>query len=167
MTSKTKKLKFVNLKSGFSLIETTLYIALFSIFIGGSLISVYNLSESGLKNSDRALITDEGNFISSKIDFIIEKSSTINLPPDNSSSIILSVIPNNTASGSPIILSKSGDYIEIKKGTNTPIKINGENFPISNLNFYHFTASTSTTTLKYIRTSFVLKSKTRDGKKNL
>lgn len=99
MTSKTKKLKFVNLKSGFSLIETTLYIALFSIFIGGSLISVYNLSESGLKNSDRALITDEGNFISSKIDFIIEKSSTINLPPDNSSSIILSVIPNNTASG--------------------------------------------------------------------
>ena len=56
-----------NFKKGFTLIETVIYLALFSIVIGGALAATTLLFEGAGRNTTEARLEEEGNFMLEKI----------------------------------------------------------------------------------------------------
>ena len=104
-----------NLISGFSLIETLLYSAILVIFLGFS----YTLLNSFVKISNQSRssieVSDEANFILSKMNYALNQASRISFPATNTSSTLaLEVIDyNNNINrfdilGNNIFFSKNG-----------------------------------------------------------
>src|SRR4030042_5686193 len=58
-------------QAGFTLIESLLYIALFSIIIGGALVAVYQMIESSDAVSAKNIVEMEGSFLLRKIDWAL------------------------------------------------------------------------------------------------
>lgn len=71
-------------KSGFTLIETVIYIALFAIIIGGGMVATYQIIEGTDKVKIKTTIEQEANFILRKIDGVLTgaSSSSIAISPD-------------------------------------------------------------------------------------
>lgn len=65
---------------GFTLIETLVYLALFSLIIGGFIVVSYMLFEASGRNQTRAMLQQEKNFLVGKIDWILDGAQTIHLP---------------------------------------------------------------------------------------
>ena len=61
----------------FTLIETLVYIALFSMFITGAVVSSYELTESSQVNDTAADIEIEGQFLESKIQYDLAHNITV------------------------------------------------------------------------------------------
>lgn len=120
-----------NLKNsaGFTLIETLVYIALFTIVIGGGMVGAYGIIEGTDRTSSKTILEQDANFILRKVDWALTGLDTI-----NSSGASLSVNKKDFASN-PIVFSLSGTNITIKKGSNTAIVLNNSRVKISNLAF--------------------------------
>jgi len=130
MQSIKNKRVFANTKSGFTLIETLLYIVLFSIIIGGGFVAVYQIIAGSRASQTKAIIEAEGNFVLRKIDWALNGSSIIS--PINSLSNTLEINRQGTTLGfSPlgeqVILEISGNSYEL---TSNRIKV-------TNLEFIH------------------------------
>ena len=76
---------------GFTLIETLVYLALFSLIIGGLVISAYGLFESSDRNQTKAMLQEESNFVMAKIVWAISQAQAICDPAANMSGATLSV----------------------------------------------------------------------------
>ncbi len=59
------------MKKGFTLIEVIIYIALFSILIGGVLVSTFQLVQTGSSLSSKTAVQDEGNFAIRKLSWAL------------------------------------------------------------------------------------------------
>jgi type II secretory pathway pseudopilin PulG len=59
------------MKKGFTLIETLIYIALFSTIIFGAIISTYYLIQGSDSLSNKTVTQEEGNFVLRKIDWAL------------------------------------------------------------------------------------------------
>jgi prepilin-type N-terminal cleavage/methylation domain-containing protein len=68
------------MQKGFTLIEVIIYIALFSILIGGVLVSTFQLVQTGSSLSSKTAIQNEGNFILRKIDWAFAGLDPANIP---------------------------------------------------------------------------------------
>lgn len=64
-------------ESGVTLLETLVYIALFSVIIGGTLVAVFQIVESTSKSQARVLALSEGTFIISKIKWLSSGAESI------------------------------------------------------------------------------------------
>ena len=69
-------------QSGFTLIETLIYIALFGILFSGVVISAYSILETGGKNQAQIMTQVEGNFISAKISWALSQAVSIDSSAD-------------------------------------------------------------------------------------
>lgn len=76
---------------GFTLIETLVYLALFSLIIGGLVISAYGLFESSDRNQTKAMLQEEENFVMAKILWALSQAQTVCDPAANTSGATLSV----------------------------------------------------------------------------
>lgn len=65
---------------GFTLIETLIYLGLFAILMSGILVSAYGLFESAAHNEARALVAEEGEFLTAKMDYMLGGVKSIDLP---------------------------------------------------------------------------------------
>lgn len=74
-----------NLQSGFSLIELIIYVALFSVIMGGLLVSVFQITDSTRHNAGKVTAEEELNFISKKIEFALSDMNSINSPTSGTS----------------------------------------------------------------------------------
>src|SRR3989344_1181432 len=61
----------MNKERAFTLIEVVIYIAIFSIMMSGVIIAIYGIFGATARNQTKALVQDEGNFILSKIEWIL------------------------------------------------------------------------------------------------
>lgn len=68
---------------GFTLIEMIIYVALFSIMIGGVAITVYNLIQNATSTSTKVVTQEEINFVLKKLDWALTgaDSTTIDVSP--------------------------------------------------------------------------------------
>ena len=64
-------------KNGSTLIETLIYLALFSIIIGGVLVSAYQIIEASTQSQENALIQEEGHFLVAKINWALTGATNI------------------------------------------------------------------------------------------
>jgi prepilin-type N-terminal cleavage/methylation domain-containing protein len=73
---KTKK------QSGFTLIETVVYLALFGIMFSGAITAAYGILESGGRNNTRAMLQEEGEFMLAKINWAVSNASFAEVSAD-------------------------------------------------------------------------------------
>lgn len=102
--------------TGFTLLEMIIYIALFSIMIGGLIMTSFLLVQNSYKTENQITIQGEINFVLKKIDWVINQAKDINLPTSN---ILLATKDN-------------GDNIEIKH-ENNKITLNGDDITTINV----------------------------------
>ncbi len=85
----------MNHNKGFTLIETVIYIGLFTILMGTGFIAVYNLIEGSNRLNTRAVTAEEGNFVLRKINWALTGIS-VSTADITSPSTALPYLTNNT-----------------------------------------------------------------------
>src|SRR6185503_14666830 len=91
-------------KRGFTLIETIVYLALFSILMTGIISSVYLLFENGDRNQTKAMLQEEKEYLLGKINWSLSGVQTVT-PSSSFSANTLNVVKYD---GSPVTLALSG-----------------------------------------------------------
>lgn len=117
---------------GFTLLETIIYLALFSIIMTGAVASALAIGESGARADATALLLDEGLFVLQRLRDAVEHAETIEEPVRADTSSLL-VMMNG---GSETIYSEQdGRLVEGHGGE--PHPLTAQRIKISNLVFAH------------------------------
>src|SRR5690242_9893092 len=117
------QIKFFNNK-GFTLIETMIYIALFSVLIGGGMIGAYQIIMSSDSTSAKVIAEQEAVFVIQKINSVLTGATIANPSPTNPG-------PNLTVTNvTNYSFNLVGTHVEL----NSTI-ITSENIKISSLSF--------------------------------
>ena len=98
-------------QSGFTLIEALVYFALFGLLFSGVVISAYEVLESSGRNQTKAMLQNDGSFISAKIDWALSQAQSVTVPAGGdlqlaSVSGTLEFKPD--ASGTNLLLARNG-----------------------------------------------------------
>lgn len=75
-------------KSGFTLIETMIYIALFALIMTGTIVSIYGILGTSARNQLKAMVQEEGSFLVGKVDWSLNGAKNIEIK-DNGFSLII------------------------------------------------------------------------------
>ena len=139
-------------QSGFTLIETLIYLGLFGLLIGGGVLAAFNIIEGTNRNQAQIMLTEEGNFLLAKINWSLSSAATITVPtPDH---LLVTAVGGATTeyqlSSSDMSLTTSA----------TSYTLSNSNVKVSNLVFDHQATSGS----ESVKSSFTLSSNTSDGK---
>ena len=62
---------------GFTLIEAVVYLGLLGIIMGGVLVAVYQIIAASSQNQQRAILQEESNFLTAKLNWALTGASTI------------------------------------------------------------------------------------------
>lgn len=129
---KIKELK--NKNTGFTLIETLVYVAIFSIFVG-SLVYFLNLMTTSRINNQRTLeVNNQGNDAIRIITQSVRNADSINNPSVSSTSSSLELLTSNPTT-SPTIFSEIDGVLYITEGGGSPVALTNNKVAISNLVF--------------------------------
>jgi hypothetical protein len=158
---------FINSKSGFTLFEILIYIALFSIII----LSTFIIAHSILQNSDSLSIgvttQAEGNFVLRKIEWALSGVETIDAPLSGQSTVLRVTKYDN----SQIDIQLGTPHIELRRGSGGSyedwIPITTANVVVSSLGFTYIpasgnapagiTASTTINGVSFVTTRYIRK----------
>lgn len=149
-----------NSNTGFSLIETILYLALYGIIIGGLVISVFNIFESHNRNKSKAMLVEEGLYLLNKIDWALSGAQSVNTATDHQISIRTLNLPENQ---NPLKLDFDSGNMRLTRGLSNPKILNNSNTSVENLTFTHTVLSGVGIAPESITASFTLSTKTVEG----
>jgi len=127
--------RFMSL-TGFSLIETIIYAALFSVVIGLVVGAVYQITQSNEDLARNITTETEAQFLIRKIEWVLNSVSVVNLPTEGLTGNTLSVDRLNY-SENPIIFDLDSGDVRIKRGVANPVTLNSSNVLVSSLEFEH------------------------------
>lgn len=148
-----------NYQKGISLVETIIYVAIFSIFVIGLAQFSSNLSTTRLHTQGMLEVNDQGSQVIKLITQTLRNGSSVNSPTIGNSGSSLS-INTETPATNPTIFSQNGDTLYITEGTGQPIALTNNKVIMSNLTFSNFSR---VDTPNIIKISFTLAStSTRD-----
>ena len=91
-------------ENGFTLIETLIYIALFTIIIGGAMVAVYQIIESTNRTNERVVIQEDVNFLLRKLYWALTGASAV-----SATATTLTV----TKGGSNLVFELTGDDLTL------------------------------------------------------
>ncbi len=114
---------------GFTFIETLVYLTLFSIMIGGIVVTAYSLFESSDRNQTKAMMQEEENYLLGKINWALSGVASISVPAANTSDVTLKALKYDGTSNT--ITQSAGNL------TFNGAILNNSNVAISNLIFIH------------------------------
>ena len=140
-------------KRGFTLIETLVYIALFTLMIGGLVVSVYFFFENSDRNQTKAMMQEEENFLIGKINWALSGAKTVSAPAAGSSG---STLTSANYDGTTRTIALSGATITLNGTT-----LNNSNVTISKLVFIHVSAGG--TNPESVEAGFTITAKTPTG----
>ena len=147
-------------KRGFTLMETLVYLALFSLLFGGAIVSAYNMFEGFSRGQTHIMMQEEGNFLIGKINWAISGAKSIEVPATGGSGNTLSVT-KWTSSLNPVVITLNGNDLTISLSGNSAKTLNNTNVSISNLNFRQvYQGGTNPRSLSF---EFTLTSRTPNG----
>jgi len=145
-------------QTGFTLIETLVYLALYSVISLGMLTAVYSLLESGAQNETIAMVEEEGDYLTGKIDASLAGAASIESP--TTSGTTLSVLGSD---GSTVVIKSLASDILLQEGNTAFQKLNNSNVTVSDLIFLHTPAIGSGSPAESVSASFTLSATTSDG----
>jgi prepilin-type N-terminal cleavage/methylation domain-containing protein len=114
---------------GFTLLETLIYIALFSVLMTGTLVTVYELLLSSEHNKLALAIQEEGTFLQRKINWALSGATTVTV--SNAETLIITRPDLN--SESPLVLRFGGGRVYLKRGGEDEAVLIGEAFVLSDV----------------------------------
>ena len=124
---------------GFTLIETIIYAALFSVIIGLTVGAVYQIIE-GSEDLQKNIIADaEAHFLTRKVEWALTGVSIINSPASGLAGASLSLDKVGYAQN-PVVFDLDSNNLRVKKGLANPVILNSGNVAISDLQFEHLAA---------------------------
>jgi len=132
----------MNNQRGTTLIETLVYIGLFTIIIGGGMVATYQIIESIGKNQNKTIVESEGNFLLRKIDWALTGVSTISSPVASSTGPNLTVDKINFPS-SPLVhleFKFLNNNLKLSRDGGAANKLNGAQAILSDMVFEHLAA---------------------------
>lgn len=118
-------------QNGFTLIEILIYIALFSIIIGGVLASAYQIIQASSQSQDSTLVSEEANFLEAKINWALTGATAINLPASGVPGIVLDI---NKSDGTNPFFSASTNQLFLNGKV-----LNSDSVKVENVSFTHLT----------------------------
>jgi len=65
--------------SGFTLIETVIYIALFALIMTGTIVSIYGILGTSSRNQLKAMVQEEGSFLVGKVDWNLNGAKSVEI----------------------------------------------------------------------------------------
>lgn len=145
-------------QAGFTLIETLVYLALYSIISLAMLAAVYSVLESGARNETTAMVEEEGDFLIAKIDAVISGAISIQLPVSSGTTLALT-----ESSGSNIVIKNDVRGIRLQEGDTAFETLNNSNVSVADLTFVRVQAVNDRLTLENISAFFTLYATTSDG----
>ena len=133
--------------SGFTLIETLVYIGLLAILIGGGMAGVYNILEGSGRTRNAMYREQEAYFITRKIDAVLSEATSVTIPSiAHPSSTSLAVHTDTDTGVEAVTINLSGEQITIQRGAGTPYPLNDTSTPATSLEFDRNVASSTITT---------------------
>lgn len=153
--------------AGFTLIEATIYLGLFSLVIGGSVVAAFQVFEFAGRNQTRAIIQGEGDFLIAKMSWALSGTQSINSPtapaPNSgcASSTQLSVTKWETAVGNPLVFMESGGYVSLGRAGNPGLPLNNTNVSVSNFEVARCWPNPSSP--EYVEPRFTITARTPNG----
>ena len=127
--------------SGFTLIETLIYLALFAIIIGGTVVVTYDIIAGSDNTQIKVVISEEGNFLLRKIDWALTGVASIDSPAAGASGVALSVTKLGLPAGqNPLVFDLNSGNLRLKRGAGSAMALNSSNATVSNLVFAHLAA---------------------------
>lgn len=143
---------------GFTLIETLVYLALYSIIILGALAASYSIFESSARNETITLVEEEGNYLIAKIDLALAHAASIELPSANGNTLLL-----KSFDGSEVRISNNSSRLTQQIDTKTVDTLSNSNVSVVGLMFEHTSSSADGFEPESVSTSFTLMSTTSEG----
>lgn len=151
-------------QSGFTIIETLVYLGLFGIVMAGIIVAAYSTFELTDRIKTKAMLTAEGNFLLSKINWAMSGVQTINLPAVGCTvnCNALSVDKWDTGIGNPVqvTLDPVSGKIRIQKASGPIYDLNNADTNVDSLVFDHQGTGTNP---EWLTATFVLSAKTPNG----
>ncbi len=149
----------INLQKAISLVETIVYVAIFSIIIIGLAQFSTTLSSTRLNMQGVLEVNDQGSQAIKLITQTLRNGSSINSPTIGNSGSSLSLVTNVPAT-SPTVFSLSSGVLYMAEGVGSPVALTNNKVIVSNLIFSNFSRAS---TPNIIRVSFTISSvSTRD-----
>ena len=141
-------------KEGFTLVETLIYVVIFSIFIVVAVSYESNMTATRLHNQTALEVNDQGAKVMKTITQAIRNANQVNSPTISNVTSSLS-LATGTPSTSPTVFSESVGIIYVTEGSGSPVALTNNKVIISNLLFSNFSR---VSTPGIIKVSFTLSS---------
>ncbi|MBI4050591.1 MAG: prepilin-type N-terminal cleavage/methylation domain-containing protein [Candidatus Doudnabacteria bacterium] len=118
------------IQKGFTIIEVLLYLALFSIIIGGVMVATYQIIETSGKTQARVVIQEEGNFLHRKIDWALTGATDISVDSPTKVSITKPSLPPGE---NPLIFELLSGNLELARGSSPAQILNSQNVVVNDV----------------------------------
>ncbi len=136
----------IHKEKGFTLIETIIYVAMFSMIIGGGVAAAYQMIQSTDSTSSRTILEQEANFILRKLDWALTGATLLATPAPQ---------PKLVVTRSPAAVTFTLNGTDFQKGG---VSLNSLRVTVSSLSFQLITVGAK----QGVVTKFT--ATTRDGK---
>lgn len=127
-------MKKITMQRGMSLVETLVYVAIFSVFVIGLAGFSNNLGSIRLHNQVMFEVNDQGSHAVKTITQALRSASQVNSPTIGTDGTSLSVVTHSPAT-SPTVFSESGGVLYVTEGSGSPIALTNNKVVVSNIAF--------------------------------
>ena len=152
-----KRVDLTKNKSGFTLFETMIYVALFGILVGTAVLSSFEIISSIDRSRKEALLEIEGNFLLQKVAWALSQSTSVHAAAYGATSTSLLVHVLYPTLDTFLFTADSSSLLFSKVGTRPEPLTSGDS-RVVDVSFLY-----SGTTTEYVTTYFILESNSSDG----
>ncbi|MEK7573953.1 MAG: prepilin-type N-terminal cleavage/methylation domain-containing protein [Patescibacteria group bacterium] len=124
--------------SGFTLIETIIYIGIVAIIIGSFLLITEQIIFSNNRTRQQIELADNQKFLIQKINWLLRSVDTVNTPAPDTTSAILSVNKINFADN-PLVIDLNNNAVRLTTGGASAVPITNNSVVVTGLTFRQIT----------------------------
>jgi type II secretory pathway component PulJ len=144
-------------RNGFTLLEALVYLALFSIMMGGCLVAVYAVIESSGRNEAKIQIQEEANFLFGTFNWVLSGANGIGIGTQANTLTVYKF----SSSQNPFVFDISDGVIRLSEGSGLPQGLSSNTIQVVNFHVQDIPASGGLS--EGVVISFTLKIKTSQG----
>lgn len=150
--------------AGFTLLEVIIYLALFSIIMGGAAVSVFYIFDAADRAHTESVLENESDFILGKIDWVLSSAESITTPSANSSGSTLTIVSHEDSLDDPVSIFLQGSNVSFTHGSHPQATLNSIDVAVTALTYSHVVGNTSGISPEYIETVLTLSARTKTGR---
>lgn len=107
-----------------------MYIGLFSILMGGTVVAAYQLMGSGTRTQNAVQTQEEGTFLNRKINWALTGASAV-----SASGATLTVTRPDLGAQSPLVISGGSGVMTLMRGGSSATTLNNTSLQVTNISF--------------------------------